>query len=416
MDKIILGKNIVLNEENDTRPNQNTLVLGGTGCGKTMSVVIPGLAHMENSSLIGIFTKKSVVSSAALYFEQLGYKTHVWNIATPKKDERIPDPLSYVKGEDDIEELAKQIVNANRAYSKATKYDPYFKEASEGLLTGLICYIFLTEESPAMKSVIDLFYQIKIKENGRGITTSIDNIMDQLQKKAPKSTAAKKLNAFLELPYTTAVCIRDDLEKAIQNVFPVSIQNAMSKEAFLDFADISINRTALFILTSPVRTAQYSFANILFGLGIRELTEFAEKQKDNHLPCDVRLIFDDFSCGFPIYNFEKYISVFRVSGISSLMLCQSLSQLYATYGEDNANTILNNCSSIVYLPGGMNEQTAAYIAKMLGVPVKDIMFMPVGNAVVFQAGKDPVVTKRYETLKDPLCQKLLSIEEKLEIA
>ena len=190
----------------------------------------------------------------------------------------------------------------------------------------------------------------------------------------------------------------------------------MSEEAFVSFEEFSKERTAIFIITSPVRTAQYGFANLLFSIAIRHLMEFADTQKDNRLPRDVKLIFDDFSCGFPIQNYEKSISTFRAAGISSLMLCQSLSQLDATYGQEKATIILDNCSSLVYLPGGMNQQTASYVAKMLDWPLNDVMFMPMGKVIVFQSGQQPVVAPRYETLNDPLYQKLMSYgEEKSEL-
>lgn len=416
MDRVILAKNIILNGEEVgcTRPNDNQIVIGGSGSGKSMSIVYPNMSHMKESSLIGTFAKKGFVFNAVPYFQSLGYKTNVWNLADIKEGDKLPDPLAYVNSDDDVQELARQIANGNPEYGRATRFDPYWREASESLLTGLIYYVLMTADSPNMKKVIDLFYQIKIRENGRAITTSIDHIIEWLHDKAPDSIAARKLSSFAQLPYTTAGCVRDDLEKAIQNIFPVSIQKAMSEDAFVNFEEFATERTAIFILTSPVRTAQYGFANLLFSIAIRNLMEFAQKQKDNHLPRSVKLVFDDFSCGFPIQNYEKSISTFREAGISALMLCQSLSQLDATYGEENATVILDNCSSLVYLPGGMNQKTASYIAKMLDLPMNDVMFMPMGNAVVFRSGQQPVITPRYETLKDPLYKKLMAAGEEKE--
>lgn len=173
------------------------------------------------------------------------------------------------------------------------------------------------------------------------------------------------------------------MEKAIQNMFPISIQEAMNEKAFVDFEKFATEKTAIFIITSPVRTAQYGFANLLFGIAIRQLMEFAESRENNRLPRNVKLIFDDFSCGFPIQNYEKSISTFRAAGISSMMLCQSLSQLDATYGQDNSTVIMDNCSSLVYLPGGMNKKTCSYISEMINLPLDEIMFMEMGNVVVF---------------------------------
>lgn len=412
MDKIILAKNIILDDElGHTRPNDNQMIFGGTGSGKSMSIVIPTLCHLKDSSLIATFAKRSIVNQAVAYLKMKGYKSLVWDLGIPSKGNPIPDPLSYVSSDDDVQELAKQIANGNPEYQRTTKFDPWWRDATESLLIYLIYFVLMTEEHPSMKRIIELFNKLEIEEDGRGIRTSLDEQYEWLKIKAPDSIAVAKFRSFKQLPYATAGCVLGDAEKAIQNMFPISIQSAMSEDAYVDFKEFATNRTAIFIITSPVRTVQYAFSNLLFSLAIRSLMEFAETQKDNRLPRDVKLVFDDFSCGFAIQNYEKSISTFRAAGISSLMLCQSLSQLEATYGQENATVILDNCSSLVYLPGGMNQQTASYIAKMLDLPLNDVMFMPMGNVVVFQSGQQPVIAPRYETLKDPLYQKLMTAGE-----
>ena len=409
MDKVILAKNVVLDGNfGPSRPNDNQMVIGGTGTGKSMSVLLPTLCHMKESSLIGSFAKKSIVSNAVDYFKRLNYKTHVWNLANPQKDELLPDPIDYLFSDDDVQELAGRIANGNPLYQHATKYDPYWRDASEALVTGLIYYILMTEQKPNMKKVIDLFYKLEIKENGKGIRTSLDSQFEWLACKAPESVAAKKLCSFAQLPYSTAGCVRDDLEKAIQNIFPISIQNAMSEDAYVNFGDFATDLTALFIITSPVRTTQYGFSNLLFEIAIRQLIEFAETNNNNHLQKHIKLFFDDFDNGFPIRNYEKAISTFRAAGISSMMLCQSLSQLDATYGHDNSSVILDNCSSLVYLPGGMSKKTCSYISEMIGLPLEEILFMEMGKVIVFQSGKQPIISQRYDTFSDPLCQKFIT--------
>ena len=81
------------------------------------------------------------------------------------------------------------------------------------------------------------------------------------------------------------------------------------------------------------------------------------------------------------------------------MLCQSLSQLDATYGQDNSTVILDNCSTLVYLPGGMNKKTCSYISEMLNLPLDEIMFMGIGRAVVFRAEKS--LSSRKDTTPCP---------------
>ena len=265
-----------------------------------------------------------------------------------------------------------------------------------------------------MKKVIDLFYKLKIEESGKGITTSLDGDISWLERNAPDSIASRKLRSYAQLPYVTAACVRDDLEKAIQNMFPLSIQKTMSEDASISFESFATNKTAVFIITSPGKTALYGFANLIFSIAIRQMMEFAERRDDKRLPRDVKLFFDDFSCGFPIHNYEKTISTFRAAGISSLMLCQSLSQLDATYGQDNSTVIMDNCSCLVYFPGGMNKRTCSYVSEMINLPLDEIMFMEMGNVVVFQTGKKPLITQRYDTLADPLYYKFMGTEKNAE--
>ncbi|MBQ8183785.1 MAG: type IV secretory system conjugative DNA transfer family protein [Clostridia bacterium] len=409
MDKVILAKNVVLDGGlGSSRPNDNQMIFGGSGSGKSMSIFLPTLYNIRDSSFIGTFAKRGVVSSGVAYFKKQGYKNYVCNLANPEKDDFLPDPLDYVTSDDDVQELARQIANGNPAYQHSVKFDPFWREACEALLIGLIYYVLMTAEHPCMKKVIDLFYSLKIREDGKAITTTLDRQIEFLETNAPDSIAARKLGSFRQLPYATATCVRDDLEKAIQNMFPVSIQAAMSDEAYIDFEKFATEKSAMFIITSPVRTSQYGFANLLFSIAIRQLMEFAERREDNRLPRHVKLLFDDFSCGFPIMNYEKAISTFRAAGISSMMLCQSLSQLDATYGPDNSTVILDNCSTLVYLPGGMNKKTCSYVSEMINLPLDEIMFMEMGNVVVFRSGKQPVIAPRYDTPGDPLYQKFIS--------
>ena len=78
-------------------------------------------------------------------------------------------------------------------------------------MTGFIHYIMMTELYPTMEKVIDLFYKLKIDEDGRGISTSLDSQFATLNCKDPDSIAARKLRSFCQLPFTTGSCVRDDL-------------------------------------------------------------------------------------------------------------------------------------------------------------------------------------------------------------
>lgn len=411
MDPIILAKDVQLTDAS-THPNDNQLILGGTGTGKSFSVILPTLLHMENSNPIATFAKRSIAEKAAIFFKDKGYRTFVWDLTNPQKGQ-IPDPLAYVKSDDDIQEIAHQIAYSNEQYRTSTKSDPFFRDACEALISALIYTVMMTTNGhPTTKKVIDLFYKLIITENGKGIETTLDPVIAQLEKKAPNSVAARKLRSFTQLPYVTAGCVRDDVEKALSSMFSVSIQRAMSEddETSISFETFAEEKCALFIIVSPVRRVQYAFANLMFSIAIRRLFEFAEMQKNHRLPRHVKLIFDDFSCGVPIQQFDKSISIFREADISALILCQSLSQLSATYGDQSASTIMDNCSSITYFPGSLNKQTCSYISELMNAPLEDVLFMPIGQLIVIQSGQKPIISERYNTQGDPLFETFMQQE------
>ena len=66
-----------------------------------------------------------------------------------------------------------------------------------------------------------------------------------------------------------------------------------------------------------------------------------------------------------IPDFERTIAVTRSRNIAVSMIAQSLSQLKETYGDNNAETIVNACDTLLYLGGKANE-TNEEISKMAG--------------------------------------------------
>lgn len=61
-----------------TQVNNNTLVVGGTGAGKTIGVAYPMLMHLQHGNAVGIFTKRGMTDSIRRLLEKRGY--HIYEI------------------------------------------------------------------------------------------------------------------------------------------------------------------------------------------------------------------------------------------------------------------------------------------------------------------------------------------------
>jgi type IV secretion system protein VirD4 len=77
------------------------------------------------------------------------------------------------------------------------------------------------------------------------------------------------------------------------------------------------------------------------------------------------MLLDEFANVGVIPHFETTISVARGRGVSLWLGIQSLSQLSARYGKENAQTILTNCGTKIALHG-LDAETGKYISETLG--------------------------------------------------
>ena len=134
-DKVILGENAIFSTDPDqTGLNNNVMVCGGAGSGKTKSFTEPRLLQTYDSSLIVSLTKRRLVHKYKRVFEEeRGYETEDLNFIEPGKSTIAYDPLQYIHSYADIAFLAKAIVKANpeKAHSHA---DPYWDDGAVSLL------------------------------------------------------------------------------------------------------------------------------------------------------------------------------------------------------------------------------------------------------------------------------------------
>lgn len=396
MDKVILGEGCYLEEDlGMSIPNNNQIVVGCSGTGKSMSVMLPTMLHQNESSFIATYAKAGEARKLAHYFAHKKYKVHICDLSAPEKSTISFEPLKYVSSYLDIEELATQIVVGN-PQENAPK-DKYWNDSAKCLLMSLIMTVLMMDEKSSFLKVMDLFNELKIWEDGRGIATSLDELYKKIKEKDPDSQAVCYFTDFQMLPYATAGCVRDTLAKSLRRMFPEPVQEIMKRKRNIDFKKLATEKTALIIITSAVNTSLYYFANLIFATGIKQFLEYSETCDNQKLPRPVRLYFDDFACGAPIQNYPKMISIFRAANISALMLIQSESQLNELYTNQGATTILNNCSSYTYFSGGMDLETCQNISRRVNEKsVSDIMYMPTGKVIVMRSGKKPVVVPRFD--------------------
>ncbi len=145
-------------------------------------------------------------------------------------------------------------------------------------------------------------------------------------------------------------------------------------------------------------------ASCIYSIVFKQLFEFGERCPNGKLSIPVHVLCDDFATGGRILNFPELISIFREKQISVTLLLQSESQLEAMYGS-SATTIINNCDTYIFM--GTNDlKTAQSVSVKMNVPLEDILWMPIGEEIIFRRGQRPIMTQRYNILENELYRKV----------
>lgn len=411
-DRLILGDGencIFSSDSRKTGLNNNILVIGTSGCGKTVSIMEPRLLETFCKSLIVTVTKRRIVKKYTSVMRRRGYKVWDLNFVHPAEGNCGFDPLRHIGSYNDITFLARSIVLANpqKAQSNA---DPYWDDGATSLLAAEIAYVLMMKDHPTFADVLEFHNKLTFEENGGVIETNYDGKFEYLAEKDPACYAVSCWKSFKQLPVRTASCIFSALNTTIDSIFTPELKEIFRRKRMVDFEKIGSEKIVLFVTTSPVNFTLNSFISSFYGTAFKDLFEFAEEQPDGKLPVPVDVLADDFATGCPVHLFDQYVSIFREKGLSVTVLIQSESQLSSLYGRDKATTIINNCDTIVFL-GSMDLETGKSVSVRANLPLEDILYMPIGSEIIFRRGMKPIFTKRYNIFENELYQKITAAYE-----
>lgn len=410
-DKIILGKNAEYSSDCcETQLNNNIIVCGSSGCGKTRSVSESRLLETRNSSIVTAVSKKRLADEYAPVLKKRGYDIMTVDMADPESSGYAFDPLKFIRGSADVNMLAESIVKAGKGTNRSV--DEYWDQTAQSLLSAEIMYVMMTNKTATFADVLDFHGKLTLRTANDNFSSNYDELFAELEKQNPTCQAVRCWKTFSSVPMRTAGTIYSTLNTTLDRLFTPELKKLIASKPCVDARRIADRKTALFIITSPVNPAANVFVNIFYSQLFKELFEYAETKAGGVLPIPVHVLCDDFACGAAISNFPEYISIFREKGISVTMLLQSESQLEAMYGANNAKTIINNSDTYIYM-GGSDLATARNISARLNVPLDEVLYMPLGREVIFRRGSRPFETERYDIRENENYRELMQGRKEL---
>lgn len=372
--------------DRETKLNNNVLVVGGSGCGKTRNIVIPNILQAVGSYVVSD-PKGDLYKRFGGYLRGKGYDVKTINFAHPELSCGY-NPLQYIRTTQDILKFSSLLINDRRSVS--SKADPYWDLISATLLSSLIGYLKENKLPCTFRDILKLIRAgTRYDESKRG--SDLATLFDQLEHENPKSWSCAQFKGVNAAPDTTYDCILSTLSAKFAYLDSKEL-NKMTSAKTLDFSTLGERKTAVFVIVSDTDRTMDTLANIFFTQAINELCDFADTRcKNNRLPIPVRFILDDFATNCRIEEFPRIISSIRSRGISVMLLIQSEAQLRQGY-EMDAFTIISNCDTYAYI-GGNDVETAENISIRSDRPLTEILYMPIGECIVFRRGSKPVCTR-----------------------
>lgn len=394
----------VSNDTFKTGHNNNDLIIGPTGSGKTRYYVKPNLLN-ASESLVVTDTKGSLYKEMGPALRKAGYKVLLLDMTDPAHSIGY-EPLDYVRYDEERDEYNQEDIStlANNLYGvdQAIR-DPYWDEAGKGLYRSLLSSVLemTVKEDHNIRSVRKLFELVKA--NGkRGDKSEYMRLMERLKDRDPDSYAASQyMSVISESVETTSNCVRMMVGNKLAQLASREVEELLCRDERIDILKLAKEKTALFVTISDMDSSQDMLANLFYTQALQTLCHYADKECEDHcLPIPVRFILDDFATNARIPDFDKMISVIRSRGIAVSIILQSQTQLERMYGREAATTIVNGCDTLLYL-GGQDLSTANYIGTRVNKPDFDVLTMPLDQAWLLQRGYKPRLVKRYDLTSHP---------------
>lgn len=385
-DRLILGEGQYYSMDcYTTKLNNNVLVVGASGSGKTRSIVTPNLLQAYGSYIVSD-PKGNLYSKYKNYLESKGYAVQKLDFTDPDNSEGY-NFFDYIQNTQDIIKISHMMMQSREG---ERHLDPFWDEAAQLLIQSLIAFLIENgrEEDRNLGGIQRLLTLCQVNEYNPDTKSPLDKLMEHIQADDPGSFAAKSYVKFRIAAGKTLKSILITVNSRI-GLFDTPEINRMTGLDTINIPAIGRRKTALFVVVSDTDRSMDTLANLFFTQAMNELCLYADKNcPDNRLPIPVRFIMDDFATNCKIAEFPRMISSIRSRGISAMLMLQAESQLESSYGRD-WSTIIANCDTYVYT-GGNDVETAKAVATRCDMPVQEVLNMPVGNIWIFRRGQEPI--------------------------
>ena len=409
------------------RRNLNTVVIGGSGAGKTRFYAKPNIMQC-NTSFVVLDPKGEIIRSVGYLLEENGYEVKVIDLIDMSKSLGY-NPFHYIQSDKDVLKLITNLIRNTTPKGSSTN-DPFWEKSETALLEALMLYLYhyAPEDEQNFTMVMEMLNYAEVKEDEEDYESPLDELFKRLEMIDSNSLALKQYKIYKQAAGKTAKSILISVGVRLA-AFNLEELASLTKYDEMELEQIGERKTALFAII-PDNDSTFNF---VVGMLYTQLFQMLYYQADyvhgGELPVPVHFLMDEFANVALPDEFDKLLSTMRSRQIFVSIILQNLAQIKALY-KDTWESIMGNCDSKLYL-GGNEQSTHEYISKELGKATIDtntygksegrsgsfttnsqrtgrelltsdeVRLLDNNYAVLFLKGERPVRDRKFNLLKHP---------------
>lgn len=410
------------------RRNLNTVVIGGSGAGKTRFYAKPNLCQ-ANTSFVILDPKGELLRDTGHLLEKKGYEVRVLDLLNMEKS-FCYNPFVYLRDDNDVQRLVTNLFKSTTPKDSKSN-DPFWDTAASMLLMALILY--LKYEAPSEEQnftmVMELLRAAEVREEDEEYQSPVDELFDRLEMKQPDHIAVKYYRDYRSGSAKTLKSIQITLAARLEK-FNLRSLTALTATDELDLPSLGEKKVALFALIPDNDTSFNFLVSILYTQIFQQLFHLADHKYGGSLPVPVHFLMDEFANVSLPDDFDKLLATMRSRNISVSIILQNIAQLKALF-EKQWESILGNCDELLYLGGneasthklisesylgkstlwldsygkskghsGSYSTNTSIIGRELMQP-DEVRMLDNRYALLFIRGERPILDEKYEILKHP---------------
>lgn len=342
--------------------NKNVLIVGGSGSGKTRFWIKPNLLQCHSSYVL-TDPKGTVLCECGNALLHQKYRIKVFNSINFKKSMHY-NPFAYIHSEKDILKLVTTLMVNTQGESKGG--DQFWEKAEKLLYTALIAYIHYVApvEEQNFGTLITFLNAMEVREDDETFQNPVDQMFEALETKDPDHFAVRQYKLYKLAAGKTAKSILISCGARLAP-FDIAELREITRYDELELDTLGDRKTALFLIMSDTDSTFNFLISMIYSQLFNLLCEKADDVYGGRLPVHVRCLIDECANIGQIPNLEKLMATIRSREISACLVLQAQSQLKAIY-KDNADTIIGNCDSRIFL-GGSEPTTLKELLSLIHI-------------------------------------------------